>query len=254
MALINVRDLLAFPANGDNATDTIINGVHFNTTALQHWNYTLYSNHTLSNASYCFLVFADYQPVLFANGTFANGTSCDDPILPMKTRGRLGVTLGALFGISIMFTLMNLAKHGAKFISESKRFRLIGRRWPWYWLSVVAACGMISGISAVDVDRDYLQDLAIILESLFFFCMGQASMAAIWEAVRHWGSWLERQIADRDPYALPTGGRRSKMEFYMPLVFYLFTFMVGFPLSPSMFILTTAELLPVRPTELVQRD
>jgi hypothetical protein len=226
MALINVRDLLAFPSNGDNATDTVINGIHFNTTALTHWNYTLYSNNTLSNASNCLLVFASYQPSLFANGTWANSTSCSVPILALKTRGRLGATLGALFGISIMFSLMNLAKHGQQFISKTKRFRLVGRRWAWYWICVLAACGMISGISGIDVDRDYLQDLAIILENLFFFCMGQSAMAAIWEAVRHWGSWLERQIADRDPYALPTGGSRGKMEFYMPLAFYFFTFMV----------------------------
>lgn len=227
MGLINVRDLLAFPANGDNTTDTVINGIHFNKTALDHWNYTLYSNNTLSNASNCLLVFADYQPVLFSNGTFVNGTSCYVPILPLKTRGRLGATLGALFGFSIMFTLMNLSKHGKSFISEERRFRLVGRRWPWYWMCVVAACGMISGIGGIDVDRDYLQDLAIILENIFFFAMGQATLAAIWEAVRHWGSWLERQIADRDPYTLPPHDARAKMEFYMPLLFYFFAFMVG---------------------------
>jgi hypothetical protein len=228
MGLINVRDLLAFPANGDNSSDTIINGIHFNKTALEYWNYTLYSNSTLSNVSNCFLIFADYQPILYSNGTFINGTSCYLPILPLRTRGRLGSAFGVLFGFSIMFTLINLRKHGQKFVTEHKRFRLVGRRWQWYWMSVVGACGMISGITGIDVDRDYLQDLAIILENIFFLCMGQATMASIWEGVRHWGSWEERQIVDRDPYVLPLNDRRDRMEFYMPLVFYLFGFMVSF--------------------------
>lgn len=85
---------------------------------------------------------------------------------------------------------------------------------------------MISCVTGIDVDRDYLQGTAIILQSLFFFCTGQATVAAVWEAVRHWGSWQERQYVDRDPFGLKQDDKRGKAEFYMPLVFYSFAFMV----------------------------
>lgn len=227
MGLIQLRELLAFPPNPDNSSDTVLNGIHFNLTALQYWNYTLFSNGTLSNHSSCYLIFDDYKPVILSNGTFINGTSCYVPILPLKTRGRVGALFGALFGISIMFTLINLKRHGQQFLRESRRFRLVGRRWQWYWMLIEAACGMISCITAVDVDRDYLQDLALILSSFFFMCMGQSAVAAIWEGIRHWGSWQERQIVDRDPFSLREDDVRGKKEFYMPLVFYFFTFMVN---------------------------
>jgi Protein of unknown function (DUF2434) len=221
--LVNIRDLLAFPA-GSNTTDTVINGIHLNKTALEYWNYTLYSNNTLSNNSNCFLVFDNYQPFMFSNGTFVNQTSCYVPILPLETRGRLGAVFGSLFGLSIMFTLINLRKHGHLFLREDKRFRIVGRRWQWYWMAMVGACGMISCITGIDVDRDYLQDLGLILQCLFFQLMGQASIAALWEGLRHWGS---RQIVDRDPWTLPQDDTRGRIEFYLPLAFYFFAFAVS---------------------------
>jgi hypothetical protein len=227
MGFLQLRDLVPFPANGDNSSETIVNGIHFNKTALDLFNYTLYSNNTLSNNSNCYLIFGEYQPSILFNGTIVNGTNCAAPILPLKTRGKLAAVFGALFGITLMFTLINLKRHGQQFLREDKRFRLVGRRWQWYWMIITAACGMISTITSIDVDRDYLQDLAIILQGFFFMVMGQATVAAIWEGVRHWGSWQERQICDRDPFSLPQDDRRGKMEFYMPLAFYFFAFMVS---------------------------
>ena len=57
---------------GDNETDTVIGGVHFNLTTLKHFNYTLYQgNWTLSNWSRCYLVDQPYTPpLLLNNGTF----------------------------------------------------------------------------------------------------------------------------------------------------------------------------------------
>src|SRR5437763_13731293 len=99
MPLLEVRDLLQFP-NGDNATDTLINGVHFNRTALNHWNYTLYSNGTLSNGSNCWLTFKEYKPSLLLNGTFLNATSCYSPIGPIQGRGIISLVFGVSFGIT----------------------------------------------------------------------------------------------------------------------------------------------------------
>jgi hypothetical protein len=40
------------------------------------------------------------------------------------------------------------------------------------------------------------------------------------------GSWQERQIYDQDPFSLPQDDARGKKEFYMPLIFYLFAWLV----------------------------
>lgn len=186
MPLLNLRDLVPFPNNGDNATDTVINGLHLNTSALNYWNYTFYSNGTLSNNSRCYLIFDNYKPTLLSNGTWINGTSCYMPIKHIATRGATGIAFASLFAISIMFTLVNLRKHGQLFIREDKRFRVIGRRWQWYWMLFTAACGIISTITAVDVDRDYLQDIAIVLQGFFFCLMVPGTLAIVWEATRHW--------------------------------------------------------------------
>ncbi|KAF2459479.1 hypothetical protein BDY21DRAFT_191340 [Lineolata rhizophorae] len=231
MPLINVRELLQFPA-GDNETDTVINGVHFNRTALELYNYTIYTNNTISNSSKCYLIFDQYQPVMFSNGSWVNGTSCYFPYYGIQSRGAASIALASVFAMSIMFTLLNLRKHGKLYLREDKRFRVVGRRWQWYWMAFVAACGAISCITAVDVDRDYLQSIALILQSFFFCLMLPGTLAMVWEATRHWGSWQERQIVDSDPYGLPQDDRRSKTEFWLPLVFYLFAWLNFFMVIP----------------------
>ena len=80
--VFDAREWLPFPGNGDNNTDTVFGGIHFNTTTLNHWNYTYYSNRTLSNVSECWLVFEPYEPQLLrTNGSFVNATSCYNAIL-----------------------------------------------------------------------------------------------------------------------------------------------------------------------------
>jgi hypothetical protein len=225
MGLVNGRDLLAFPA-GDNSSDTLVAGVHWNLTTLSHWNYTYYSNGTFSNGSRCILIFEPYTPILLQNGTFLNDTSCYSPIKSIGSRSEASLTFACFFLLSIMFTLINLRKHGRLFLPLEKRFRAIGRRWQWYWMLVVAAFAAISGITCVDVDRYYLPELPIVLTSFFWFLMLPSTMAVVWESVRHWGSWQERQAVDPNPFAMKQDDRRSKVEFYMPLVFYLFAWLV----------------------------
>lgn len=52
-------------------------------------------------------------------------------------------------------------------------------------------------------------------------------------AVIYRGSWQERQILDADPLALPHGGQRVKIEFWLPLVFYLFAVLNFFTVIPQ---------------------
>lgn len=193
MPIYNIRDLLAFPP-GDNTTETIINNIHFNRTALDFYNYTLYSNDTLSNGSNCWLVFDAFQPTMVPNGTFFNATSCYDPYYGVSSRGGLGIMFACLFGMSIMFTLINLRRHGRLFLPNEKRFRAVGRRWQWYWMLFVAACGMISGITGIDVDRDYVLSLPIVLQSFFYYLMIPGILATVWEAVRHWYTYSLRVL------------------------------------------------------------
>ncbi|KAH8593826.1 hypothetical protein B0O99DRAFT_595937 [Bisporella sp. PMI_857] len=226
------RKLLSFPP-GDNSSDTLIEGIHYNLTNLKYFNYTFYSNRTFSNGSRCVLVFEPYTPLrLLENGTFLNSTSCYSPIKPIKVRAVLGLVYASLFALGIVFTLINLRKHGRLFLPTEMRFRAVGRRWQWYWMLAVGAFGIISGITGVDIDRYYLPHLPIILSNFFWFLMLPCTMAVVWESVRHWGSWQERQLIDPEPFMLRQDDRRSKVEFFIPLVFYLCFWMNFFMVFP----------------------
>ena len=222
----------SFPA-GANSSDTIIGGVHFNLKTLRHWNYTLYANETLSNETNCWLVFEPWTPpLLLSNGTFINSTSCFVPIMPLRAQGTTGIVFGLLFAASVVFTLVNLRKHGRSFLAREKRWSVVGRRWQWYWMLFVATCGIISTMTGIDVDRDYLQSTALMLRSFFYTMMFPGIIACLWEATRHWNSWQERQLCDADPFALHPHDLRCKKEFYMPLLFYLFDWLLFFMTIP----------------------
>jgi hypothetical protein len=253
MSLLDARDILAFPA-GDNASDTLIGNVHLNLTTLKHWNYTLFSNETLSNGSWCILAFPPYTPpLILSNGTFINETWCYSPVKHIGTRAGIAIGYAVVFGIALVLTLVNLKKHGSLHLPAEKRFFPIGRRWQWYWASAVSATAMISLLTCVDVDRYFLPELPLVLTNFFWYLMQMCTMAVVWEAVRHWGSWMERQFIDPDPFTLRDDDRRSKVEFWVPLLFYLFLWLVCyvhlfFKLRANRFSLT--ELLHGCPSEL----
>ncbi|KAF8459473.1 hypothetical protein BGX38DRAFT_1083968 [Terfezia claveryi] len=212
-----------------NSTHVSFDGITtFNESLLNEFNYTIYSNGTLSNSSKCVLAFDIYKPVMLYNGTILNGTKCDSPVDPIETRGVLGIVSAVLFAVLIMWGLVNLKKHGQSHLPVEKEFRLVSRRWPWYWAIFTASVGCVSGFMAIDADRDYLPGTAIILQCVFYYVSLPTVLAAAWEMTRHWGSFEERKILDEDPYALKQDDRRSKIEFYIPLVFYLFGFLTFF--------------------------
>ncbi|PNY29624.1 Uncharacterized protein TCAP_00461 [Tolypocladium capitatum] len=230
--VFDARDLLAFPG-GDNDTDTVFGGVHFNTTTLHHWNYTYYSNRTLSNDSECWLTFPPYEPqLLLTNGSFVNATSCYNSVNPIGSRGYTGIGFSVFFGLGLVLTVTVLAKHGALYLPKERRFYPIGRRWQWYWACFVCACALVSLFTNVDVDRYYLQELPIIVSIFFWFLTCLGTVALTWEAVRHWGSWLERQYVDPNPFIYSNGDRRSQVEFWTPLWFYFWLWMNFFLVVP----------------------
>lgn len=234
MPFFDTRDVLQWPG-GDNASDTIIAGIHLNKTALQHWNYTLYSNGTMSNGSngWCELTFSPYQPkYVFANGSFTNGTSCYSPVNTISTRGFISIALAVLYGLCLMFTLIVLTKHGRMYLPTEKRFRPVGRRWQYYWMCWMCATGFISVIMNIDVDRYYLPQAPIVVTAFFWMLLNWGTLACVWEAVRHWGSWMERQYIDPDPFALRMDDKRAKIEFWAPLFFYLFLWLDFFMVIP----------------------
>ena len=101
MPALEVRDLISFP-KGDNTTDTVLGGIHFNRTILGEYGYQLYSNGTLSNGSWCMLTNPPYTPtLLYPNGTFVNSTWCYTPINPIGTRAKIAVGLLVAFGTSL---------------------------------------------------------------------------------------------------------------------------------------------------------
>ncbi|KAI6374780.1 hypothetical protein MCOR25_003043 [Pyricularia grisea] len=226
--------LLDFPP-GDNATDTIINGVHFNLTTLRNWNYQYYSNQTVSNGTWdwCMIMAEPWTPTrILANGTFMNSTWCYTPTHHIGPRAGVGMAFAAIFGIGIVLSLVNLDRHGRLHLPVEKRFYPVGRRWQWYFSIIACALALAGLISNVDVDRFFLPELPIVLVSFFWYLIQMAAIAIVWESVRHWGSWMERQFIDADPFSLPEDGRRYRFELLIPLVFYAFLFLNFFLIFP----------------------
>lgn len=253
MTIINLRDLVAFPG-GENSSDTLIGGVHLNLTTLNYWNYTLYSNGTLSNGSWCMLTNPPYTPrLLYDNGTFINGTWCYTPVNSIGGRGKTGVGFAVGFGLALLFQLSNLRKHGRLYLPATKRFYPIGRRWQWYWGILVCATALVALFTNVDVDRYYVLELPIVLTTFFWFLMQWCAIALVWEAVRHWGSWMERQYVDPNPFELRQDDRRATIEFWLPLWFYLWLWLVSThchnqSFKPHEADMHLVELLPHRAT------
>ncbi|KAG6017929.1 hypothetical protein E4U41_004097 [Claviceps citrina] len=238
--VLDARDLFFIRAEGfayppgENATDTLIAGVHLNATALDLANYTFYpGNRTLSNGSDCYLAFTPHQPAfVHPNASFVNATSCYSSVYAMGPRGFAGIGLAAVYALAIVLSLVCLAKHGALYLRVTGRFYPIGRRWQWYWACFVAACALVSLFSSVDIERFYLQDLPIVLAVFFWYLVCVGTMALVWEAVRHWGSWLERQYIDPNPFVYREDDQRARIEFWLPLWFYFWVWMNFFLVVP----------------------
>ena len=188
MASLHARDQIPFPLNGANSSETIVNGHIYNLTTLRTYNFSLYDNDTISNDTWCYLTRPDVpnMPLIYPNGSIVNGTSCYFPYWGIQQRGGIGIAFGVLYAMSIMGTLVCLHKHGKLFLPQEKRFRAIGRRWQWYWMLFVAACGTIGSISSIDVDRAYLQSTGIVIQTFFWYLMVPGLLATVWEGVRHW--------------------------------------------------------------------
>ncbi|KAF4832877.1 hypotheticall protein [Colletotrichum tropicale] len=198
MHLLHFRDLLPLP-DGANASDTVLGGVHFNRTVLDFWNYTLYSNNTLSNGSNCFLTQQPYTPVaLLPNGSFVNSTWCYDPIRSIGPRAKAGVAIGVVYAVALMLILACLKKHGRQYLPTTKRFYPVGKRWQWYYAILVCVAAFISLFMTIDVDRFWVVGLPIIINSFFWYLLQQFTMALVWEAnffliiPRNWGE-IEKQ-------------------------------------------------------------
>ena len=227
MSVLNLRDVLPFP-EGSNSSDTLFQGrTHLNLTTLEFWNYTLFDNGTISNNSWCFMTDPPYKiDQVLDNGTFINATSCYIPVRPIGTRSAIGVGFAVAFGICLVLVLVNLTRHGKRYLPVEKRFYPIGRRWQWYWAIFVCATALVGLFFGVDVDRYYIIELPIVITVFFWFLMQMGTTAIVWEAVRHWGSWMERQYIDPNPFVLHETDRRGMFEFWLPLFFYFWLWMV----------------------------
>lgn len=226
------RDVLSFP-EGDNDTDTVLGGNHFNLSTIEHWNYTLYGNGTISNESKCWLTYEPYQPaLLFTNGSWVNATKCYSAVDPMGPRAYTGIGMAVAYGICLVGIITCLAKHGKIYLRKDSRFYPIGRRWQWYWAAFTCAAALISLFINVDVDRYHVQELPLIVTVFFFYMLCWGTTALVWEAVRHWGSWLQRQYVDPDPFIVNDDDRRAKVEFFLPLWFYFWLWLNFFLVVP----------------------
>ncbi|EWC45042.1 hypothetical protein DRE_06322 [Drechslerella stenobrocha 248] len=200
----------------------------FNATILTQFGYVVYPNDTISNYSDCVLAFGGYAPTIINNGSWYNSTGCDTPVRPIRTRGILGIVSAIAFAVLLVLSLVCLNKHGKSYLPAEKRFRLVGRRWSWYWCIITTTVGLISGFTAVDVDRVWVLGTAAIFHFIFYLVTLPACLAAIWEMTRNWASFEERKGVDEDFFRYRQDDQRSKIEFYEPLIFYLFNFLTFF--------------------------
>ncbi|KAH7016691.1 hypothetical protein EDB80DRAFT_270695 [Ilyonectria destructans] len=245
LAAVTARGLVQAWPEGANKSDTLIADHHLNLTALKHWNYTYYTNETISNGSKCYLVFPPYQPVyLFGNGTFINKTTCYTAVKSIGSRGRTGICFATAYGFCLVLVLVALAKHGKNHLAPEKRFYPISRRWQWYWGIFVCACACIGLFMNIDVDRYYLQELPITVTVFFWYLLCMATIALTWESVRHWGSWLERQFIDPNPFVLGQHDRRAMVELWLPMWFYFWVWMNFFLVVPRSWSFTQKQHYP----------
>ncbi|KAF3912807.1 hypothetical protein AA313_de0201248 [Arthrobotrys entomopaga] len=200
----------------------------FNATLLKEFDYTIYPNNTISNFSTCVLAFGGYVPEVISNGSWYNSTGCDTPVRSIRTRGTIGIVAAIIFGVLLILSLTCLSKHGKSYLPAEKRFRLVGRRWPWYWCIITSTVGLISGFTAIDVDRVWVLGTSAIFHFIFYLVSLPTCLAAVWEMSRNWGSFEERKGVDEDFFRYRQDDLRSKIEFYEPLLFYLFNFLSFF--------------------------
>ncbi|KAK9332355.1 hypothetical protein V1520DRAFT_335309 [Lipomyces starkeyi] len=199
----------------------------YNSTVLDDYGYQLYSNGTLSNGTNCFLSFGQFYPVIADNGTVYNGTSCNYPFYAIKSRGAVGLVLAILSIVLLPVSMYNLRKHGTRHTNyEHKRFRLIGRRWQWYWLILVHILAAVAGFMSIDIDRDYIQGTSLTSYGAVFSTILPTCLASVWEMTRHWGSFEERRLFEADPFRFRNDDRRSMVHLLMPIIFYLFGFLL----------------------------
>lgn len=249
IASIQARDVATWPT-GDNSSDTVFEGIHFNLDVLKHFNYTYYNNGTVSNSSKCYLTFAPVNPDwLYENGTFVNATKCYVAIKDIGLRGHTGIGFAVAFGVALVLTLTVLTKHGKTYLPREKRFYPIGRRWQWYWACFMCGAALISLFINVDVDRYYLQELPITVTVFFWYLICMGTVALTWEAVRHWGSWQERQYVDPNPFVYGQWDRRAKVEFWLPLWFYAWLWLNFFMVVPRSWTFTQLQRSPEQTIE-----
>ena len=56
--------------------------------------------------------------------------------------------------------------------------------------------------------------------------VSQPTHGTFYMLISYRGSWQERQMYDREPFSLPHTDRRARVEFYLPLIFYMFAWLV----------------------------
>jgi hypothetical protein len=189
----------------------------YNSSWLSVFNYTAYSNGTVSNGTSCWLSFGVYQPILFDNGTFVNTTVCDSPVYPIGARGGIGIAWAVLLLMLLPASLFNLHKHGTRYLQE-KKSRPSSRRWPWYWLIILQVLGAVAGFFSIDLDRDYIQGTSLECYGAIFSAAMCVALAAAWEFTRQWGAFENWKLDDEDPYRFQKKKIRS---LAMCVVFYV---------------------------------
>lgn len=161
---------------------------NYNQTTLEQYSYVLYpGNGTISNGTNCYLSFGNFHPSIYSNGTVDNGTNCDSPYYGIAARGGVGIAFATISILLLPFSINSLHRLGKQHLKhEHKRFRLISRRWQWYWVFLIHALSAVAGFLSIDIDRDYIAGTSFTSYGAVFTAVFPCCLGAVWEMTRHW--------------------------------------------------------------------
>lgn len=216
----------------DNASQAYIFAAYNYTTTYE--NHTSFPNGTLSNFTKCYMIRDSYMPLIFPNGTVINGTTCDSPLLPLKSHSITGISFAALFILLLPFCVASLKIHGPRAYTAKSKLYPYGKRWEFYFQIITICCIVCAAFFSIEIDRAVVQGSAIAVFGLFWSASLPTTLAAIWELSRNWGQVESDRYRELNPelsLAQHEKRRATKIQFWMPCLFYVLDFMCLFLLS-----------------------
>lgn len=192
----------------------------------QLYNYSVYSNGTISNFTNCYLINDEHTPIIESDGMIYNGQSCDSPVKSLASHGAVGIVTACFCFFLIPLLLVNIAKYW------KGKPPLLKRRMEFIWITLLILALAVGGFAYIDVDRNLVQGAAMKIFSFTFQTALPISIAILWHVISTYGFGLYRQriVVGKHAAHFSLDHWIFVVEYYAPIVFYVFNLM-GFFLA-----------------------